>query len=417
MFYKFLKVFIYQMFGKIILLGIGVYLAKELGPEVFGEYVFLSSIFMILTTISLFGTPTFILREVPRLLSDKKSVKSLVFWSTVIIVSFSIIWLLVFVFYYGFIEDNISLVFLFVFFIIPCRAIIILQSSIINALGFVNKSQISLSIVNPLSLIFLFVIIGNTEYELNINSTLAVFSFSLILSCIISSILTYDSINSFRNEKANVISMYNLTKSCFPFAMLMIVAILNTEFSILIIKWLGSEDILAFLRVGTQYTTALGFVLISLNVVISPNLARSIHTNNWEEAQKILNKSVNISFLISTPIIILAFFYSDELIDLIYGAEYSKSSLILKILLVGQLINVSFGSLATALNMLKLEKEALKASVITAIVTSILLFITVPIFGAAGAASCISFSMFLINILMARVLLINTKLSTWIKIP
>ena len=86
----------------------------------------------------------------------------------------------------------------------------------------------------------------------------------------------------------------------------------------------------------------------------------------------------------------------------------------MKILCVGQSVNVLMGSVGLVLNMTGNEKKALKALFISLIVNVMLLILLTPVYKDLGAAIYVSISVALWNVLMAIEAYKLTGLKTWL---
>ena len=89
--------------------------------------------------------------------------------------------------------------------------------------------------------------------------------------------------------------------------------------------------------------------------------------------------------LIAIPIFIFIFVFSEKLLS-VFGGEYAESALILRVLIIGQFINLITGSVAFILNMTGHEKDMRNVVIISGSLSLALGFVMIPIFGVLGAA-------------------------------
>jgi O-antigen/teichoic acid export membrane protein len=90
----------------------------------------------------------------------------------------------------------------------------------------------------------------------------------------------------------------------------------------------------------------------------------------------------------------------DFLIEFCFGSSYKSGTTALAILAFGQLINASFGSVGSLLNMTGNENDTLKGMVIAVVVNMVLNILLIPHFGIEGAAFSTVISCFFWNVIL-----------------
>ena len=75
-----------------------------------------------------------------------------------------------------------------------------------------------------------------------------------------------------------------------------------------------------------------------------------------------------------------------QVLEFVFGADYRIASTALQILIMGQAINVMFGSVGTILNMTGLENLAMRGMVIAIVINLGLDVLLIPLLGLSGAA-------------------------------
>ncbi|MGM0633773.1 MAG: lipopolysaccharide biosynthesis protein [Pseudomonadota bacterium] len=188
----------------------------------------------------------------------------------------------------------------------------------------------------------------------------------------------------------------------FPFTVLAAVTTLNTKVSILILGWRGDEQQVAAMELAQNVAMLVTLSLGVANVVIGPYVARAFQDQSRERLQRLARYSARVALLVALPLAIPLLFFSEPLVELVYGARYSTIvAMPLTILTVGQLINVGFGSTGLLLSMTGHERDTLLGQSVALVVTVVTAITLIPGHGATGAAIAVSMGLATWNILLA----------------
>jgi O-antigen/teichoic acid export membrane protein len=108
---------------------------------------------------------------------------------------------------------------------------------------------------------------------------------------------------------------------------------------------------------------------------------------------------------------ILFLLVGENILNLVFGSDYTQAYGVLSILIVGQLLNVMFGSVGMVLNMTGNQSYAARIAGMAAILNIVMNLIMIPNFGGEGAAVSTAVTLFIWNSLMYKSVKINTKLN------
>lgn len=160
--------------------------------------------------------------------------------------------------------------------------------------------------------------------------------------------------------------------------------------------FLQSEQV-AYYQVAKQVAIVMTFLLVVVEPLVAPALARSIK-NKKSQIQVGSGYSLAIYYLgvFATPILIFIFAFSKEIL-LLFGNEYASGDIALRILVVGQFINVITGQSGYLLSMAGYARLSLKNSIFSAILMTVIAFSLTPLFGLIGLALAVSFSNVTVN--------------------
>jgi len=140
------------------------------------------------------------------------------------------------------------------------------------------------------------------------------------------------------------------------------------------------------------YSTAqrLSYVLLFMPMVIatvtSSMIAAAFYKNDMAEVRRIFVVSTGISVFAASLFIAVVLLFSDIVIRLTYGQNFTDASGLLQVLAVGQFIQATGGLIPSM--MLMTGQEKMFSYTITAIMVLNIVgnFFTIPIYGAMGAA-------------------------------
>lgn len=107
--------------------------------------------------------------------------------------------------------------------------------------------------------------------------------------------------------------------------------------------------------VALKIATLLSFSLMAINVVIAPLMAQAHQLKDLKGLKKLLIVSNLVGFFTGLPIIVALFLFGDIVLSF-FGAVYVDAFDTMKILLLGQFINASSGSVLHLLMMTGYEK-------------------------------------------------------------
>ncbi|MGR5120703.1 flippase [Vibrio astriarenae] len=409
-----------QLLGRVISIISGVILARLLGPENFGRYSFVMAIVAIAILPAIAGLPQLIIREVAIYRQNKayNYLNGFLIWTKryIYTLSFFSIVLLGAAVYLGSWDDNIGMLIVIAFVLIPLKALLARQGAIFNAFQFSSLAQLPINIVAPL--FFLIILVATWFFGVDIKAEMAmafqgVSHFLALFVCLALLSSYVDKHQKVSNELK--FDTYQWKKSLLPLTMVMVITTLNNELATVFLGFLGDESEVGYFRVAMQASMLFLISLQSINAITAPQIARMYRAGNKDDAQLLLTRSVRLGCLFSLPLMLFLCFFSDELVILLFGNEFLPASNLIRLLLLGQVVNVCTGSAGMVLNMTGNEKYTLKVQILSVAILIAMLSILVPLYGAVGAAVSVSTSVAMWNVMMSHMASKRTNLTTWLK--
>ncbi|MEM8724825.1 MAG: oligosaccharide flippase family protein [Pseudomonadota bacterium] len=166
-------------------------------------------------------------------------------------------------------------------------------------------------------------------------------------------------------------------------------------FSVLVAlnDWLGLFLLTAFrdaaeagvYRVGFQICLLFTLVNSSFALMAGPRLATAFDQHNAKAAWKTVRTSSLMGIGIVAPLLLAIIFFAEPILSL-FGEEFVRGADALRILAIGQFLNVAAGPAGAALTMMKRERVVLMIEIGTVIVCVGLLLWLLPNYGMIAAA-------------------------------
>lgn len=378
----------------IVIFGLisGIFLTRLLGPEGKGTYALFQANSQLL---SMFLTLSFS-NGIVFFISNKKIHEKYIFGSSLLIILLATIIAFIFIFFNNpiqklLIPKEFSSIFFkwYLFLLIEIGIINTFFSSyfqgrkifrIVNILNFLN------SIFNIVIFGFVFILYENNYYNISNKEIFLLTVLIILFQTIIYSVLFLK-----QNVSFLVIPPKNILYQFYKYSFGMYLTIMVNFFNYRLAMWF---------IVNYSNTTELGYYSLSFSVgqlILTLTNAITLISYSYLSSQTIENGLIKLSFLsrINTFFMIIIslilFFFSNILIQILYGHEFNSSVLPLKIIIFGQF----FLSLSSILAVFIMAKGNIY---INALINSICLILTiilnevfVPEFGIIG--SSISYSM------------------------
>jgi O-antigen/teichoic acid export membrane protein len=144
-------------------------------------------------------------------------------------------------------------------------------------------------------------------------------------------------------------------------------------------------------------------VLTSVNSIFSPIISQLHSQNKLNDLAHYFQLSGRYIFLLSFPLMVFIFLFSKPIMSL-FGNDFIQGSVLLSLIVIGQLINVAMGSVGLMLQMTGLEKPMRDISIVTSLISFLLYFILISKWGLVGLGMVYIFNIFLQNVACTYVL-------------
>lgn len=208
--------------------------------------------------------------------------------------------------------------------------------------------------------------------------------FSAVICFFISSIVW----NKVRKNKNSFFSNYEKKSVAAAIKPLFFILLFSQAFiwvgRLMLGVW-GSTTDVALFSLAQQTATLPIFILVAVNSIAAPKFAEAYKQERFDDLNKIAIYSSRIMVMIATPVILFMMFFSEWLMGL-FGDDYIYGANVLRILAVGQFINVITGPVSYLLQMTGNERALMNNYLISFLFMMVGFVFFIPYYGIYGAA-------------------------------
>jgi len=372
-----------------LLLGFltSILLARTLGPDEFGRYVFAFSV------ISLAALPVgtalnqFIMRESARAfaLDSPALIKGLIKRSFVWVPS---IGLLVCVSLWCWVSGRSDdATFVWGLPIIPLMALVALRTELLRGAGLILQSQWPDMVLRPLSFVVLTCGLMITS-ALTAVTALVAYGLALVITlCTV--------VWLFRSGIAT--KKYRETQAEFddgrwlrsmPWFMAISAIGAGSTLSGAIILGLVNADVsqVAAFQLGLSFSALVGLPLVIVNIVVGPQITQWWEAGDKDSCVALLSQMTRLAACVSLVGGAAVLYLPEIILGVFYGDAYEYGVKTLQVLVVSQMVNVAFGPVGLALTLSGFERQAFTGQLVGLMMSLSVTVMLVGEYGAAGAA-------------------------------
>ncbi|OYR42850.1 flippase [Halorubrum sp. Hd13] len=158
----------------------------------------------------------------------------------------------------------------------------------------------------------------------------------------------------------------------------------NTD--IVLVGALLASSAVGYYRVGYVISQLGMITLISITYLYTPRVARRYDNNDHKGMEQLYRQATKWSTLLTLPLIVPMLYFPDEIIQILFGAEYTAGSVVLTILAADILFRVGMGPASATLQAIDRTRVDFATTIITMILNAGMSYILVSNLGILGAA-------------------------------
>lgn len=363
-----------------------VLLARFMGPEVFGEYVFAFTVLSLLALPAGSSLGQLVMREVARATDDKDDslLKGFIFRCWQWIGATSVL-ILLFVTVVASISG--SYLILAGGLLIPLMAAVTLVSETLRGRGLLIFSQWPDLVLRPVLFLGLVVVIGSAEL-LSPQATLWAYTSALLGTLLVMQSILVRRVTRSLTAVPRSYDDAAWGKAIPWFFSISVTGALLSQMPIVITGTLGLPAAqISALQLALSFSLLVGVPMVVINLVMGPELAQLLNQKIKDDALRLSSKMTRIGVLLSSPLCIAICIYPEVLIGAVYGPDFVYASSVIMLLALSSLTNIAFGPLSYLLTLSGYERQALIGQVVGLLLMVFAVLLMAAKYGAIGSVS------------------------------
>ena len=399
-----------RVVGVLVSFAAVVTLARLLGPDGYGRYVYVLSVLNALTFPVQSGLSTLVVRETARAAQahDWSLLAGLWRWTSRVIACYAAFTAVVIAGALWFWHDSVSDTTLILIIVglpfVFCTPWAASRAAALSGLRRVALSRIVDDVLRPGLPIGIFVPIyfllptdQSAVWIAMATTSLASLLILLATTVLLQWLAPTEVIKA---PKTYCSSMW--LKSLGPLALLGGMQLIMRYTDIVTLGFFVSSSDVGIYRTASQCALPIGFALQTINMVVGPNVARLHAAKDRRELQALVTWSARLAMAIALPAAIVLILAGGAVLTLFFGPSYAAGHWALAIIAVGQLANVAAGPVGLVLNMSGHERDAMYGIAVGAGVNAGLNLALIPWIGIVGAAIATTVGLVTWNLLLWR---------------
>lgn len=287
--------------------------------------------------------------------------------------------LLLCVYFFGYVPEEVSV---YVLLLSSLSALLFsfvqIYSFVMQGIGFINKSILFQSVLIPI-LTILQVLVVRFFYPVSVTVMMICYCAATL------SVFLFIFLREFSNKKIDSLSCdLSSVKSFYPYMAISWLTLLLQNFSQFYSAKSLSVDAFAYISVVSRLSLIIGFALIIFNSVYSREIARLFSVLDFSGIRTLLLKSLALLSLLSIVFYLAVEFYGINYLVAFGVDEYAPIE-VMKLIVLGQCINVAFGPALAILAMAGREKYYMYITIFSVALSLILTPLLITKYGVVGA--------------------------------
>ena len=403
--------FVIQVGNRLVMLAVGALLARLLGVTGYGVYAFAMACMTVLVLFADVGVAQLTLRNTAAAMGRENRAEaagSIVTGGLITSVLALVVCLLALGVTYN-LQFEQSQAVLIMLFALPMAALLKFGCHSLRGLGQVALGQALERLVVPLFALtglaaVLWLSEGPQSPQVALWVQFAAFSGGVLIAA-------FSVVQFLRRGELARVAWRPYFRAALPFALLGGVGILNTQIDILMLGVLSDSDQVGLYRVAVLGAALVAFGLQAANVVLPTLFARLQAQDDQAQLQSLVTLSSRLILLGALPDAVVLWAFGVFLITLVFGGEFAPAYEPMAVLVAGELMGASLGSMGFLLSMSGKESQALRVLMVCAVFNVLLNLILIPLFGMMGAAAATAIGQVLRLVLLYRLVTSALQLS------
>ena len=384
-------------------------LVRLLGAEEYGIYEYVIAWVNLLIIPLVFGLDRLAIRVVSASVTqeDWGQIRGMIRGAIYVVIVFSIL-IIISIFGFNSIMNDGEMTYSTMTFWIgaialPITALTMIWEGFLRGLHHVLGGQMPILIIRPSIAMFLFIPIALfTAVQLNAFLALILYNFASFCALLIGMFLLTKYLPPEVAATKPVYKWREWLASAFPMMIMGGLIIIMGRLGTIFLGANQNPEGAGIFSLIFRMTNLITLAQVAVGVVISPTLASLYASRDMERLQKVSTQSVRLVFFVSLPLAVGLFIFGYWLL-LIYGEEFALGINALRLLIIGDMINIAMGTVGIILTMTGFERDAMKGFILGVIINLVCCFLFVPSMGVTGAALALTISNIIWNFYLAYI--------------
>ncbi len=401
-----------KVVGTGLTFAVSIYLARVLGVAGFGVFAFAQTVLMLIAMPMQTGLSHLMVREAARRARSGKvvAVWPIGRWADGVVLRYASVSMVALVAGValvsgGVTESQRALAI--------CSGVLLLvgvpiagaRGSLVRGLGQVVLGQVPDLIVRPLAFIVLVALVGLalplSSHPHSAAMAIGAHSMAAIVAALFGHALLRRATSS-PSAPSMVTEAREWTRSLRYLYLVSGLQLLNGSADLLLVSAFRTDAETGLYRAAVQLGSLVVFGLAAINQVLHPRFSE-LHANGDADAlQSLVTQSARGIFLIAAVPAVVLVLWGDVILSMTFGEDFREAGLALSIIVIGQLMNATFGSVGALLNMTGHERDTVQGMVLAGVVNIGLNLLLVPLYGITGAATATAASLLCWNVVLWR---------------
>lgn len=387
---------------------ITVTLARTLGMDGYGVYIYVFALVSLLSIPVEFGLPQLVVRETAKALARQEwgAIQGVWRWAGKIVAILIVIIVLgagvVFLIWGNRFSHEQLLTCFWGLALVPLAALGNLRGAALQGLNRVIQGQLPEQVLRPVFHVLLILgaafVFSSGNFTPAMAMSLQVLAATLAFA--LGAWLLWRATPLETRQAKLVYEGRRWLSSTLPLAFISGVGLINSYTSIVILGLFATPSDIGIYRVADQMALLVSISLQPINMVVAPQFARLHAVGDKIRLQRLATVSARVVLSLALPVAITFLLFGKPLLKLIFGAEFAPAYGPLSILVLGQLVNSIVGSVGTLLNMTGHEQYTARGVAVAAVGNIVLNLLLIPLWGIRGAAFASAITLAVWNILL-----------------
>ncbi len=297
--------------------------------------------------------------------------------------------------------------------LIPFIALSEVRTQIIRCTQRIALALTPQFLIQPLSLIGIICVIRILYGRFSSSEALGAYIVSYAIPLIVQFIIIRRVMLKGKQEVKPVLESKYWLRVSIPLLFVSLFYILLSRLDALMIGHYLNPKYVGIYIAASKTATVVGFMMIASNAIVAPMVSYYFGRREMQNLQNVVSLA-SIAVFVPTMIIIIIILPFSKIILELFGADFLQGRSALLILMMGQLVNVTFGPVGVVTNMTGHERESAYVFGFATLCNILFNIYSIPRFGITGAAISTVCSMIIWKISLSALVKSRLGIRCWV---